>query len=369
MQAFLSNLSACEVLRHLGGDAGAKRRWPQESCRLPRWGASVSTQGDFASFAAEHDLKGLGALTAPVHLLVPDANAYSRGKLARFHVWKKELPVNAFLQVQDSVFVSTPEFVLAQMGGCNFKAPQVLETFRPELRAIQEAQAIIDPTARAAYDDPISWARKERVVRMACLASEFAGAYRLPVGDAATRFELPPLTSCMQIRQFVDGIDRLYGRNRVRLALDFAFDRSASPMETALALMLAFPVEYGGYGLARPELNKPLPCKKWARLWDGGDHITPDLLWEDAHLVLEYDSDEAHAGQGPRKVASDATRANVLTAMGYTVLRATTGNVTSLLGIDRAARQVAAQLGVTVAEADDITLIRRHKLHTLLMCQ
>jgi hypothetical protein len=170
-------------------------------------------------------------------------------------------------------------------------------------------------------------------------------------------------------RDALNCVPELYAPERVNGALDLAFEHSASPMETALALMLTLPCEYGGYGLPRPELNASLPVGAYADLWDGGPLITPDLLWRDTRLVVEYDSDEEHASRGGRKAGDDAVRANVLVAMGYRVLRVTTSNVRSLVAVDRAARQVAACLAITLDEADAVTQIRRHKLHALLMHQ
>lgn len=367
MYAFLSNRSACEALRHLADEASQQRRWPREPRKLPRWGDCVSTQREFARFARTIDLSSYGVCNSPVDLLVPDAARLSRGKCAKFHVWKNTIPKEAFLMAAENLFVSTPEFILVQMAGRNLKVDQVMEDFQPELRAAQEVQSMIDASQGTLYDDPLAWTRKEQILSMVLTICEFTGTYRLAAGDWGTRYNLSVLSNRNQFRAFAAGIPHLYGGNRVQAALDFSFDRSASPMETALALMLTLPVKYGGYGLSKPSLNEELPTGEFASLWDGGDHITPDLLWKDSKLVIEYESDEFHGLRGPLKATDDATRANVLSAMGYTVLRATTGSVTSQVALNRLAHQVAIVLGIALEEPDDLTLLRRHKLHVLLV--
>ena len=369
MYAFLTNHSALEAVRFLGNEALAKPHWPSEQRRLPRYGDCVSSQRAYRAFNKEENLSIYGVNAQPTDLLVPDADDRRRGQLATFHVWKNELPVGAMLRLSKCVFVATPQFVLLQMAAHNQKATRTIDAFHEELHAATEVQFIVDAEKRALYDDPFEWVRKERIVRMALIACEFAGFYRLPAGDKDTQYGLKPFMTRNDARTFAESVPRLYGRSRVRQALSFSYDQSASPMETALVLMLTLPVKYGGYGLPRPCLNKGLALGDERELWDGGDHITPDLLWEEAKVVIEYESGEFHYGQGMRKATNDATRANVLSAMGYVVLRATAGSVTSLVELDRLTRQVATLLGVDAPQADDITSIRRHKLHALLMNQ
>ncbi len=365
MYVFLSHQSACEALRQLQDSALALPAWPPKPRRLPRYGDCISTQSAFAHFRAGTELSLLRACQNPVHMLVPHAGYRSRGKSAAFHVWQQDIPASAMLRADESLFVSTPSFVLVQMAMVNFKADPLIDAFVEESRSA-ESVASDGPIP---YDDPFEWGRKERLIDMALVACEFAGSYRLPTGVRDTAYRLAPLMTCQQTREFAARIRKPYGTNRLHAALDLAFDRSASPMETALALMLCLPVEMGGYGLARPELNKPLSVEGFSSLWDGGMTVTPDLLWEGRRLVIEYESDEFHASLGKRKAAADATRANVLMAMGYAVLRATTATICSLSSLEQLARQVALHLGTEIPPTDDVTNIRRHKLHRILMDQ
>lgn len=367
MYAFLSHETALDVLRSLGAEAMRLPRWPAEPRELPRHRNTVTTQRGLKEYAATVDLASYGATRSPIDLLVPKAEQRSRGKGARFHAWKRPLPTQSLIRLEESLFVSTPEFAIVQMAGWHARQEPVIEDFARELRDTQEAEALVGLEGPTPYDDPIVWNRMRLLLRMVLMMMELMGSYRLPTPTQGTRYQQPALMSAESLEGFMAGVDRLYGANRLHDALALALPHSASPMETALALMLSLPECYGGYGLPQPTLNRELPVRDHELLWYGGPAITPDLLWEDAKLLVEYDSDEEHGSTGPRKLANDATRANVLTALGYSVLRATTLNVQTLADVDRLAQQVASGLGIELPKPDDVLRIRRTKLHRLLM--
>lgn len=367
--AFISHESACDILRAIDITSEKLIRWPNEPRELPRHRNTVTTQGMFKQFASTTDLPAYGLTRTPVDLLVSKAAQRSRGKVAQFHVWKGDVPAEAMVRLSEELFVSSPEFVLVQMAGWHTKIAPVVEGFADELSDTREAYAMAHLEGEPPYDDPFVWDQTSRLLQLALVAMEFMGSYRLSSTSETASYERAPLTSADDIRQFVSSLPRVYGKNRIETALTLALPHSASPMETALALMLSLPVEYGGFGLPKPELNRSLPVDAHETLWSGGPAITPDFLWTEANLVIEYESNEWHGGAGARKLAHDATRANVLSTMGYHVMRVTTLNIQQLAEVERLARQVAMQLGVTLAEPDDAMRIRRTKLHQLLMSQ
>ena len=130
-------------------------------------------------------------------------------------------------------------------------------------------------------------------------------------------------------------------------------------METSVALMLSMPVERGGYGLPKPQLNKT-PERF-------GEHVVEaDLLWEDAKLVVEYDSKEFHAAKGADKIDADIMRANAMRAVGYTVLEVTPGIAMDPYRFDTLARQIAGLLSVELAPVDHTGVFLRSMLHAEL---
>lgn len=369
MYAFISHESACDVLRAIDTTSEQLTRWPNEPRELPRHRNTVTTQGMFKRLAGTTDLSAYGLTRTPVDLLVSKAAARSRGKAVRFHVWKGDVPAESMVRLSEELFVSTPEFVLVQMAGWHTKIMPVVDEFANELGDTREAYAMAHIEGEPPYDDPFVWDQTSRLLRLVLVAMEFMGSYRLSASGETTSYGCPALTSADDIQRFVDSLPRVYGKNRIETALALAMPHSASPMETALALMLSLPVEYGGFGLPKPKLNRSLSVDDHEALWSGGSEITPDFLWPDANLAIEYESGEWHGSAGARKLAQDATRANLLNTMGYHVLRVTTLNIQQLAEVERLAQQVAMQLGVTLAEADDVLRIRRMKLHQLLMAQ
>lgn len=369
MYAFLSHTSALDVLRTIEGGGMGMPLWPVEPRELPRHRNTVTTQRMFKEFAASCNLASYGITRIPVDLLVPKASQRSRGASARFHAWKGDVPTGSMIRLEESLFVSSPPFILLQMAGWHTRFQPIEEAFVKELRAAREAHAMANAEGPVAYDDPFAWEQSSRLVNLALVAMELMGTYRLAVPGSSTRYQQPPLLTATDMRDFLTRVPRVYGQNRLNTVLNLALPHSASPMETALALMLSLPEAHGGYGLPQPQLNRSCPVTNHEQLWDGGEAITPDLLWEDAKLVVEYDSDEMHGSVGPRKLAGDATRSNVLSALGYTVLRMTTLNMQSQTDIERLATQVAERLGRGLSEPSEELRIRRSKLHTLLMCQ
>ena len=367
MYAFLSHSSACDALRALGKLASGFPRWPSQPRKLPRYGDCVSTQRTFNEYARKVDLQAYGMGNNPVHLLVPNASSRSRGKSAAFHVWSRELPARSLYRLGETLFASTPEFVLLQMVAQNYKPERLIDDFVRKSQAEREFLKSIGSDDDPAYDDPFTWEGKARLVSMALVATEFAGYYRLSTALHDTQYRLSPLVTLENQHAFFCVNPTLYGVSRIREALGLAFDRSASPMESALALMLSLPVEFGGFGLPKPELNKKIPTKQFEAMWDGGPFITPDLQWEEFKVAVEYESEEFHGRLGASKADSDAVRANVLTAMGYTVFRATKGTAQSIPNTMRLARQVAQAMGREVADPGEVEAIRRQKLHLLLM--
>ncbi len=95
--------------------------------------------------------------------------------------------------------------------------------------------------------------------------------------------------------------------------------------------------------------------------------VTPDFLWPEEKLALEYDSSEFHARKGAPQAARDAARSNFLAIKGYRVLRVAAGNVSSLSGAALLARQIAFALGAPLREPTPLELQRRNKLYMELM--
>ena len=366
MYAFVGHRSACEALRLL---SGREPRWPHAARKLPNAesGQCLSRQREFREFAKTVDLEAVGLGKKPVDLLASSARQRSHGKSAVVHVWKHAIPAMSMYRIGDRLLVSGPELVLAQLAGYQLKLDPLIDKFVDELWREQDRLKSIGLDEQPLYDDPLIRERMRRAVRMTMLAMEFCGTYRLGVAGGKTRYKVDPLTSIDAIRDLSAGIPELFGERRLEAVLDFALERSASPMETALALMLTMPVEYGGYGFPKLQLNVEIGVSVPGIAPAGRNSVTPDILWDDEHVALEYDSSEFHEKSGHRQLEIDAVRSNVLTALGYKVFRVTTSMIESLSSIDLLAAQLAEVLGLQMPRLSPVEEIRRRELHFLLL--
>lgn len=203
----------------------------------------------------------------------------------------------------------------------------------------------------------LQMARKLDYESLVFLGCELCGRYGL-AGDEV--FLRDPICDTNQIAAFLDDCAGVHGRKKALHALGSVLPDAASPMEAGLALCLTLPTSSGGFGLPAPELNHALPVGGHAaRLWDWPT-ITPDLLWDDIKMAIEYDSDEEHTGS--QKITRDSIRRNVLQDLGYRVISVTNEIFSSPLQMERVAGIVANALGIGPVEAVDEDWIRRTQL-------
>ena len=366
MYALLSHDSACEALRFLSvRSALPAKRLPSVAQKL-LGDQCVSTQREYRQLCEKVDLASLGVRTAPTHLLVPSQQMRSSGRSAHFHVWSAELPANSCLQVVDDVLLSGPEFTIMQFAGATARLDELLNAHAAAIAAEAKMLAGLGLEDHATVDNPLAWEHERRIVAAAVLACEFAGTYRLGMPGESTRYRTSPIMSCDGLEHMAAKAERTTAASRASKAARLAFDGSASPMETALALLFALPVEYGGLGLPRPVLNAPVDVPGYRGVLSDRDQVSPDFFWPEKRVALEYDSGEFHF-RGEKAAGTDAVRANILTALGYRVFRATPQTVRSLAAVELLGRQLACALGVVLEIPDEICALRRRRLYAELM--
>lgn len=370
--AFLGHESACEALRQFWAPISWQGRhpWPRDARRLPSAEHCVTNQKEAKNLIASLDLASHNVTTMPIDLLVPTRAAGSRGKTARFHVWSRPLPAGSMLRLADALFASGPELTVLELCGSHGKLEPLLDPMVSSTRAEQEVNHMLGLDRHVAIDSPLEWESNRRLVEAAAVACEFAGTYRLGTAGAKTNYGAPRLMSLGGLRSAATSVTasrRTSMESRALRVAELAFDNSASPMETSLALLLTLPLDFGGFGLERPRLNVPVDVSGYRGEVADRDDVTPDFLWEGRRLALEYDSREHHEDAGPRQLAKDAARANILTALGYRLIRVTPANLASLASASLLARQVAWALGRELERPSEVQLLRREKLYRLLM--
>lgn len=157
----------------------------------------------------------------------------------------------------------------------------------------------------------------------------------------------------------------MQGVAKARRALRHIVEYSASPMETALAMLLCLPASMGGYALPAPRMNHGVNPSKRRRFAADSRCYYCDLIWPEANLALEYDGFEFHSKQS--KVADDAVRKAKLLERGVTAVSLTKGSVRNLIELDRVATVVAKRLGRRLRRGSPAWQAEQHKLHGMLL--
>jgi len=272
-------------------------------------------------------------LSLPLDIMVGDRSARRPSKAVRPYVCPKHIPDGAFVSFGDGLYLSSPEFCFFQM------------------------------------------AAKYPLAQLIALGFEICGSYSLPgnaltggdQGDLVqTMYDLPPLTSKKKLTAFSARMEGWVGRNQALKALRFVADNSASPMETVLVMLLTLPYRLGGYGLSMPELNGRIYPNKRASHFASKSFYRGDLLWRDAGIVAEYNSDAEHASSN--RIAMDAIRRNDLSLCGIFEVTVTKKQIKSAELFDKVAKQIAVRIGKELRYKESDFLKARRELRSALFC-
>jgi len=261
-------------------------------------------------------------LSAPLHILTSGEHVRGAAGIIRRHISSRQLPAGSFIQINAELVVSSPELCFLQMAG--------------ELPLID----------------------------LVVLGFEFCGSYRLgrqsepEQGLRADR----PLSSVAKLSAYLEKTAGLRGHKNAAYALKFIVDRSASPMETALCMLLTLPCRLGGYGLPQPQLNYGLGASNKTRKIgpSRGSEFYGDLYWPEQRVDVEYDSDAYHNERKAR--TKDGARRNALTVAGETVLTVSRDQIMQTAELRTVARELSALLGKRLRDSGQDFRAR----HTLL---
>lgn len=239
-------------------------------------------------------------LSAPYHFLVDAESAKRKGKMFSCHTSPQTLPEGSLCRISSCDFAASPEFTLTQMA----RRSSLAETVRFASHLC--AQFMFD-----------------------------RGNERLP--------KRAPLTAKHRIDAYAWANPRLHGTRRIRESLPYIVENAASPPEIDLAMRLSLPRRCGGYAIAPPEMNVPVPLSENAQATAGRRHVVGDLCWTRAKLVVEYDSDAEHLN--PAQAEKDATKRLALSMQGFEVITVTSLMMRNVDAFEGVAERVARRLG------------------------
>ena len=212
--------------------------------------------------------------------------------------------------------------------------------------------------ARAANDKSIPFVK---IVELGC---ELCGTYQFDAYPAPHLRKRNPLATLQSIEAFLGNSSEIYGSKRLRNALKYILENSASPMETALALHLSLPQRLGGTGLGAPILNQRISLSKKDLAIANKSYYICDLFWP-SRLIVEYDSNAWHTGA--ERIESDAKRRNALEAKGFRVVTVTKNQLASADEMAKIEQTLFRHLGkrqrTTVANYQE----KRSRLRSMLL--
>lgn len=171
---------------------------------------------------------------------------------------------------------------------------------------------------------------------LALLLNQMLGRYGFRNG---TIIERRPLATRDETKRYVDAAAGMHGVRQMRRILPYALENTASPAEARVAALLLLPPKLGGWGLPKPQANQLIQVEGE----NGTVRRYADYCWDAKRLVLEYDSDEHHAGV--TKLSQDSARRAQLQAAGYTVVTLTNHQVHNAREFDDVVRTLLARLG------------------------
>lgn len=329
----ISHGSALLVWRRIHMDALACRDVPRATATWdtpPRRHAmadavaGAARAGHVGRAEVEGILSRLG-IPAPLHVLEGNPALEPRTSLAHCHKSRRPLDARLLHELDRGVLVCAPTLALRQLA-C--------------------ALGLVD---------------------IALIAYELCGSYALAhdVDDGFVR-DLAPVSSAAGLCGLVPLLpwsaqDR--ESRRVRTALNAVVDGSASPMESRLALMLFLPRAFGGFGLPKARLNRPIPVHGKATFYTRRQTVVPDMCWPEGHLVLEYLGGHH---DDPGRAAQDSERDNALAAMGHGVIDVTKREARDLDVLSVIAEDVCRATNSRQRPASSRMLERRAELHAHL---
>lgn len=221
----------------------------------------------------ESTLVDLGIDELPLHVMIKDRSKRRNTSSVVTHVYEASLPEGSFCQVDENVFVSSPELTLVQL------------------------------STKLSFVDLLE------------IALEFCGGYALNPQDGYSFDYRPALTDVPKLTAYALDIRGRHGARTFAPILSYIVEDSASPMETIVLMLLCLPSKLGGQQLPLPKHNVKIPITERARSHTKRKHLICDLFWEKYRLDVECDSTLYHASK--EQLGIDSDRRIILDAMGY----------------------------------------------------
>ena len=245
----------------------------------------------------------MAGLNLPLHVMVPKASVRIHNNSDLYcHVLSSKLPSGSFVDLGNGVRIISPEL-------CFLLAAQAL-TF---------AQLVL-------------------------LGCDLCAIYARDPGEIAGQRRREPVTTAADINNYLQKVKKVDGINKARQAAKYILDRSNSPRESILAVLMNLPISRGGYRLLEPNLNYDVGLNEAGARMLGRPSCCCDFVWSEQKVVAEYDSNATHLEVDQHY--KDKRRFNALILSGQTVISITNEHFASLKQLDELFRLLRKTLGM-----------------------
>lgn len=332
MKLFLAPESSLELTRYLRSTNG-EYGLVGTSMRKRTFADAIQT-GRAIDELDETAQRWLEHAGSPIHVFVHDRAKGTNTKKLVTHVYGKPAPNGTMLNLGHNVCMCAPHFTFVQLAA---KA-DVVDTILIGMELCGTySQWRLDP---GVMGDPY---------------------YQESGENRACTFGVPSAMRMKRVEAFVERQQGHRGAVGTRAALRWMAEGSASPMETAIYLLLCLPKRLGGYGLPKPLLNPKLTISN-----PNGTVVRfPDLFWPGANIDVEYNSDSEHSGEWSRY--RDSKREIELTVANIKVLPLTRPQLMSASEFDEFAQGLRRMLGIRSRPGDLSWEYRRDELRRRLL--
>ena len=271
-------------------------------------------------------------LTLPVHVLVKERTHPRRQEGVARHGVSASLPKKSVVHIAGDLYAVSPELCIAQSGTVVSEADLALMAFEmcgtySLVRGNGWESGIGKETGGDSAGTGIYGTPNDDVEPMVCGGSD---AMPLVAQELAT-----PLTTCRKINRAIVRAPWLHGVKPARAIMQYVRDGSASPTETAMAMLLTAPSRIGGMGFEPGILNSEIHTDEGLR--------RIDLLWPRYRLGLEYRGEEPH--EGWRKGIEDDERRNAIVSTGINIMAVYFQDLARPDRLDRLVCNIARAMG------------------------
>jgi len=330
MNLYLNQQSSLELIRYLrsvNGEDGLEGT----TCRKRLMDDAIKNVGGINELDTTAQF-WLERVSRPIHAFVPEHGMLTTTKQLVTHVFSQRIPYGAFLDLGHGIRICTPQYAFLRFGSkCDFVD---LVKLGLELCGTYSGWKLSP-----------------------------GGAHSLRAENQECTFDIPQALQARHLRQFLERMAGAHGAAAARRAAAFVLDGSASPMESAVYLLLCLPKRLGGYGLPKPQLNPKLTITNPS----GTETIEryPDLFWKGPNIDIEYNSDRDHSGEWSRY--RDSRREVELTVAEVRVLPLTRNQLMDADGFDEFANGLRRMLGIQKRPEDPRWRWRRDELRRYLL--